>query len=188
MDEPMETGLDKAKLLHYKAVALKHLGDSTKLRLMVVFSLVCLIVLGAYMPLSGEIARSKALLYDRKRRLETVGEVCALRSEVASYRQRIAADADTNEWVQYVLAGLRTGGVKLRDMSSKPAEKVGPYRTVTLCFEVEGTYPEMKAFMEWLERSERLLRVDSVRLDRQPENLTMRITLLGLVRKNAKPA
>lgn len=184
----METGLDKEKLLEYKAVALKHLSDPAKLRLLVVCGLVLLAVVGVWGPLSGQIKRQRALLAGEKRRLEAVNAVASLRREVDSYRGRIAEDADTNDWVQYVLNGLRKARVRLRDMSSRPAQVVGPYRTVTLAIEVEGTYAEMKEFMEWLEGSDRLLRVDSAQIEKHPENLVMKLTLLGLVHRNAKPA
>jgi Tfp pilus assembly protein PilO len=184
----METGLDKEKLLHYKAVVLKHLSDRTKLRISVAFSLTFLAVVGVYSPLSDRIRQKKAQVATEKQRREVIVDVEALRREINSFRGRVPEGSDTNEWVQYVLGGLREVRVKLRDMSSKPPQRVGPYRTVTLSLEVEGTYAEMKRFVEWLEQSDRLLRVDSSQLQKKPNNLVMRLVLLGLVRKNAKAA
>jgi Tfp pilus assembly protein PilO len=184
----MKTGLDSEKLAEYKAAALKHLSDPAKLRMLVVSGLVLSSVVLAYMPLTQQIAEKKAFLADKKRRLDAIKDVEVLRGEVDSYRRRIPKDADTNEWVQYILAGLREVRVKLRDMESKPPRKVGPYHTVTLAIEVEGTYAEVKRFVEWLEQSDRLLRIDSTRLEKQSDSLVMRLVLLGLVHKNAKPA
>lgn len=183
----METGLDKEKLLHYKALVLKHLGEPSKLRLVVVCGLVLLSMAGAYVPLSGRITERRARLAEKKRRLDAIREVEALRSEVNSFRGRIPKGADTNDWVRYVLGGLREARVKLRDMASKPPYRVGCYRTVTLSVEVEGTYEELKQFMEWLEQSDRLLRVDLARLEKQSDCLVMRVVLLGLAHKNGKP-
>ena len=184
----METGLDKEKLLQYKALALKHLSDPVRLRLLMVFGLVFLYVVAVHTPLSGRIAGKRKLLAEQRRRLETIKDVDSLRREIRSYRGRILKDADTNEWVQYVLGGLRKARVRLRDMSSRPPQAVGLYRTVTLAIEVEGTYAEIKGFMEWLERSDRLLRVDSIRIEKQPRSLVMKLVLLGLVHRNAKSA
>ena len=87
--------------------------------------------------------------------------------------------------MQYILDGLRKYPVKLRDMQSKPLRRVGPYHAVTLTMEIEGTYRRMKEFMEWLESSDWVLRVDSLRLDKRPKALSMKITVLGLIPKNA---
>ncbi len=184
----METGIDKEKLLQYKAVVLKHLGDRTKLRLSVVFALTFLAFVGVYTPLSDRIDEKRLQAAREKQRLEIIGDVESLRREINSFRGRIPEGSDTNEWVQYVLGGLREVRVKLRDMSCQPPQKVGPYRTVTLSVEVEGTYAEMKQFVEWLEQSDRLLRVDSSQLQKKSNNIVMRLVLLGLVRKNAKAA
>jgi type II secretory pathway component PulM len=184
----METGFDKEKLLHYKAIALKHLGDRTKLRLSVVFVLTLLAVVGVYTPMSDRITQNKVLLSKERQRIEAIADVESLRREIESFRGRLPEGADTNEWVQYILAGLREVRVKLRDMSSKPPMKVGPYRTVTLAIEVEGTYAEVKRFVEWLEQSDRLLRVDSSQLEKKSKSIVMRLVLLGLVRKNVKAA
>ena len=51
----MDVGIDKAKLLHYKEIATKHLSNPVKLRLTTVFLLVALAVGIIYMPLSKRI-------------------------------------------------------------------------------------------------------------------------------------
>ena len=184
----METGLDREKLLHYKAVALKHLSDPTKLRLLVISGLTFLSLVGIYAPLSDQIDRTKAKAAEQKRRLEAIKDTESLRREVQGFRERILKNADTNDWVQYILGGLREVRLKLRDMTSRPPQNVGPYRTVNLSIEVEGTYVQIKQFMEWLEQSDRLLRVDSTQLVKQTETLVMKVIVLGLVHRDAKPA
>jgi len=71
-------------------------------------------------------------------------------------------------------------------MESNEPRRVGPYRTVTLSMEIEGVYSELKAFVKWLEMTDRLLRIDSVRFEKRPSNLLMKIIVLGLVPKNAR--
>ncbi|MHC4789716.1 MAG: hypothetical protein ACYS8K_11025 [Planctomycetota bacterium] len=184
----MELGLDKEKLKEYRDAALKHLGNPAKLRLFVVLGLLFVAFVGVYMPFTGKMSAARAALREKRQRLEAIKDVQALRKEAASFRSRIAKHADTNDWVQYVLGGLRKVRVNLRDMASKPPKRVGPYCTVTLTIEVEGTYAEVKEFMEWLEQSERLLRVDSTQLEKQQDRLVMKLTLLGLVHKDAGPS
>jgi hypothetical protein len=71
-------------------------------------------------------------------------------------------------------------------MESSEPRRVGPYRAVTLSMEIEGIYPQLKGYVEWLEKSERVLRIDSVRFEKRPQNLLMKIIVLGLVPKNAR--
>ncbi len=184
----MDTGIDKAKLLEYKAALLKHLSDPMRLRLTVALALVGVVLGVIYVPLSKRIERRQRELSGEKYRHEIITDVEKLRKQAGAYRHRIGENSDTNEWVQYLLEGLRQAKVRLRDMESKPTKKVGPYRTVTLTLELDGSYRRLKGFVEWLEGSDRLVRVDSMRIEKRPGNLLMKIVVLGLIRKNASAA
>ena len=48
-----------------------------------------------------------------------------------------------------------------------------------------GPSAQLKAFVEWLDQSDRLLRVESVRFEKMPGAILMKINVLGIVRKNA---
>ena len=181
----MELGLDKTKMVQYKAVVADHLRDPVKLRLGVVTVLTAVAIVGVYLPLSGRIQRTRRQLSAERIREQSIAEVEKLREQVEAYRGRISGHSDTNEWVQYLLEGLRGSQVKLRDMASKKPRPVGPYAAVTLSMEIEGTYPRLKSFVEWLECSERVLRVDAVRLEKRKESVVMKIAVLGLIQKNA---
>jgi hypothetical protein len=137
------------------------------------------------MPLSGQIQQRRLAVLAEMHRSQSIKDVEGLRKQIETYRDRISKKSDTNEWVQYLLGGLRQSQVKLRDMASKEPQRVGPYRAVTLTVEVEGTYPRVKQFVEWLETSDRLLRIDSLRLEKRPMDVSARVVLLGLVAGNA---
>jgi hypothetical protein len=181
----VDVGIDKAKLQQYKATVAKHLRDPVKLRLTVVAVLSAAAIAGIYLPLSSRIEQTQRQLTAERTRYQSLSDVEKLRSQVGAFRGRISEHSDTNEWVQYLLDGLREFQVKLRDMASKKLRPVGPYVAVTLSMEIEGTYPRLKGFVEWLESSERLLRVDSVRLEKRKEALLMKIAVVGLIQKNA---
>ncbi len=181
----MSLSSDKARLLQYKAQVVKLLGDPMKMRLAIVVAVTGLAGLGIYMPFSDSIDQQRRLVAAEQKRLSVVQDVESLRQQVADYQKRISGQSDTNEWVQYLLAGSRSTNVKLRNMESKEPQKVGPYKAVSLAVEVQGTYPQMKQFIEWLDRSERLLRLDMVRLEKMPDLIVMKVYVLGLVRKGA---
>jgi len=180
----MDLGPDKAKLLSKSQIAAL-IGDPIKMRLAVVFAVAALGVGGIYYPFSDQIAGKRAAMETEKNRLETVQQVDSLRRDVAEFRSRIGKQSDSNEWVQYLLDGSRKIGVQLRGMEIKEPRKVGPYVAVSLQLEVQGTYPQLRSFVEWLDQSDRLLRVESLRLEKTPNVILMKIYVLGIVQKNA---
>ena len=181
----MDLGIDKAKLRQYKADITRMLSDPAKMRLAIVFVVAGLAVGAIYMPLSGQIDEAKLVASAEQKREDAIQGVETLWNEANTYRPRIVENRDTNDWVQYLLAGSRRIPVRLRDMQSREPVKVGPYKAIIFTLEVEGTFTQLKQFAEWLEQSDRLLRIDNLRLERQPNSLMMRINLLGLVRKSA---
>ncbi len=181
----MDYGIDREKLLMYKAAAIKLLSDPLKMRLAVVLLAAALGIGAVYMPLSDQIDQGRAAAASERKRLAAIQEVEALHRDANDFRSRIGLHSDTNEWVQFLLAGSRQMQVRLRDMESKEPQKVGPYKAVTLVLEMEGTYAQLRAFVEWLEQSDRLVRVDMVWFEKRPGSLVMKICMLGLVRGNA---
>ena len=180
----METGINKEQLQRYKAVVTAHLSDPAKMRLAVITAMTVIGLLAVYKPLAGRIEDKQQQLAAERRRTGLIASVSALRRQTAAYRPRIGEKSDTNEWVQYILTGLRESAVKLRDMSSRQPRTVGPYKAIVLTVEVEGNYRTIKDLMEWLEQSDRLLRVDSMRCEKQPGSIGMKVILLGLVGKH----
>jgi hypothetical protein len=181
----MDFGLDKAKVQQYKAQAVKFLGHPAKMRVVLLAVMLGVAIGGIYMPLSEKIVKQRKLIATEKKRLDCIREVENLRRETQLYSPRIDTNSDTNEWVKYLLDGCRQCKVRLRDMQSKEPRKVGPYTGVFLAMEIQGQYVHLKAFLEWLEQSDRLLRVETVRLEKLPDVVTMKIQVLGLVGKRA---
>ena len=74
-------------------------------------------------------------------------------------------NSDPNEWVQYMLAGVRGLPVKLIMIDTDAPKEAGPYRVIPVRIEVEGRFGGVDSFLRWLETNERLLRIDSVKLE-----------------------
>jgi hypothetical protein len=181
----MDVGIDKAKLLQYKAQVVKFLGHPAKMRIALLTVMLAVAIGGIYMPLSDKIVLQRRLIATEKKRLDCIRDVESLRRETQLYSPRIDANSDTNEWVRYLLDGCRHSRVRLRDMQSKEPQGIGPYTAVSLVMEVQGQYVHLKAFLEWLEQSNRLLRIETVRLEKLPDVVTMKVHVLGLVGKRA---
>lgn len=181
----MDAGISKEQLQRYKAIAMVHLSDPVKMRLAVIVGMTAVAIMAVYRPLVGQIETRQRQVVAQGKRANLIASVEAFRKQAKVYRPRISENSDTNEWVQYILKGLRKSGVKLRDMASRQPRRVGPYRAIVLTVEVQGNYKTIKSLMEWLEQSDRLLRVDSIRCQKKLGAIEMKVTLLGLVGKNA---
>ncbi len=177
---------DRQRLQQYKLLLGRYLGDPARLRPAVTAAVTLLALAGIYWPLSQRIDSARGELRSQQQRLEAITDVENLRKQAETYRQRLDGGSETNHWVQHILAAQREAQVRLRDMESREPRKVGPYRAVTLAVEVEGTFSNLRRFVEWLENSPRLLRIESVRFEKQTDSILMRIVVLGLVQQKAK--
>jgi Tfp pilus assembly protein PilO len=162
---------------------LERLHDPFQLRVFLAAIALAIGYLGIYMPLSSRIDAAARNLSTLKRRNDLAQEIDHLRTELASFESRLPKDTDTNEWVQYVLEGLRKTPLKLNTLDSADPQQVGPYEAVVLHLELEGTFRDLDSFLQWLELNERLFRVDSARiapLRDDTQKLGMQVTLMGL--------
>ncbi|MFA5293671.1 MAG: hypothetical protein WC496_11660 [Phycisphaerae bacterium] len=179
----MDLGLDKEKIMRYKALFERHLGSPVKMRLATMGGLLVLTIVLVYMPLSKEIKKSKKLLSSEKERNSCIMEHEKLQKQVEIFHSIIGEKSDTNEWVQYLLDGMRKFPVKLKGMESKQQRKVGPYRAAALSMEIEGTFAELKKYVEWVESSPRLVRIDTLQIEQRSSGLLLKILVLGIVPK-----
>jgi Tfp pilus assembly protein PilO len=137
-----------------------------------------------FSPLSASIDESARKLSAEKKRLEAACEIESLRRQYQSFKNRLPTKTDTNEWVQYVLAGARKFPINLAGLDPEPIRDVGPYKAVVLRIDLTGRLPDMNQFLHWLETNERILRVDMVMV--QPDlkkdgTLNMRILMVGIM-------
>jgi Tfp pilus assembly protein PilO len=179
----METGLDRERLEQYKATLEKYLNEPAKMRLAVVVALFVAGIMLIYMPLSDKLAQQRSLIATERSRAEAIELLESLQEQTDAYRSRIPENVDANNWAKYVLDLLRDRKLRLRDMSTKPRRKAGPYEAVVLCVEVEGPFNKIRDFIEDLESSDRLLRIDVVRLEKEKDTIIAKLTILGLMNK-----
>lgn len=175
--------IDKAKLAQYKASLEKYFGDPVKLRLTTIGGLLALSVGLVYYPLSKEIDQSRRLVAAEKERNSCIADCEKLQKQAVLFRSLIGEKADTDEWVEYLLTGLRKFNVKLHGMESRQMKKVGPYMALTFSMEIEGSYQELKSYIEWMEASQRLIRIDTMNFEKKSDNLVMKLIVLGVVPK-----
>jgi len=168
----------------FKDQLINRLYDPAQLRVFTTGVVLLAGYTGLYMPLSERIETSSRKLAVETKRLDLAREIEDLRAQHATFKDRIPEKSDTNEWVQYVLSGIRGFPLKLVALDSDPLREIGPFKILVLRVEIEGAFPDMNGFVGWLETNDRLFRVDTVRI--QPHRsgngtMVMQLSVLGVM-------
>jgi Tfp pilus assembly protein PilO len=167
-----------------KDKVLERLHDPFQLRLCLTACVIAIGYFAIYSPLDGRIAEANAELEKETRLAELARNVEGLRVQFAAMDKRLPKQTDTNEWVQYVLEGVRKLPLRLVEMTSETPRNLGPYKAVYLRMDLEGTFPEMDRLLRWIEGNERLFRLDAVQIAPSRSNknvLVLQVTLLGVM-------
>jgi Tfp pilus assembly protein PilO len=159
------------------------LHNSGRLRILVAAGIITLAYVGIYWPLDAKVADTKRRLTLEENRQQLILDIEKLRDEVKNFKDRVPAQTDTNEWVQYVLGGIRKFPVKVAVLDPAERQRIGPYSIIVLQIELEGMFHDLDAFIHWLESNDRLIRLDAVKLTpvRGGPVLQMQLTVLGLM-------
>lgn len=137
-----------------------------------------------YTPLSGDIDKTEKELKKERKRLQLADEIDHLRKQYSTFKDRLPQNVDANEWVHYVLDGVRQLPLKLAKLDSEDSRDIGPYKAVVLRLELEGTYGAMDALLNWFETNQRLFRVDVVKVAPHRGGngaLVMQLVVLGVM-------
>jgi Tfp pilus assembly protein PilO len=174
-----ETGERRASSLD---ALLDHLHDPLKLRIFVVATVLAAGYAGVYMPLSDRIETLTRKLNQDRKSLELAVTIEQLQQQYHLFEERLPVDADTKDWIQYVLAGIRQFPVRLTKLDANEPKAVGPYKAIVLQIQLEGTFADADKVLRWLESNPRLFRTDSVTLAPGTTEgaASMTLTVLGL--------
>ncbi len=157
--------------------------DPNRLRVLVSVVMLAAGYLGVYLPLSSHLDETGRTLQNERRRQALFTEADCLRLQVERFADRVPANTDNNEWIQYVLQGVRKYPLKMTALDAGSLERLGPYQAVQLTVELEGNYRDLDAFLAWLETNRRLFRVDSAKIapaKGDERRLVMQLVLWGL--------
>ncbi|MFI5461651.1 MAG: type 4a pilus biogenesis protein PilO [Isosphaerales bacterium] len=175
-DNPLKKGWTLNRVLD-------RLHDPLSLR--AVLTLVVLVTwyVGFEMPLSTTIETTTRQIAQERKRLEWAREIEALRDQVGKFQDRLPQKTDSNEWIQYMLSGVRAFPLKLVLLDAEMPKELGPYKVMVLRLGLEGNYHDLNEFLRWLEANPRLLRIDSIRIEPQRGGsgvLGARLIVLGV--------
>jgi Tfp pilus assembly protein PilO len=160
------------------------LRNPTNLRMLLTAAVLAVAYMGIYGPLSGRIDNSREKLAVEKRRLDVIRDIEKLREQYKSFKDRLPGKSDTNEWVQYILSGVRRFPVKLLTLDPDKVRDVGPYKAVVLRIDLEGSLRDVNDFLKWLEVNERFVRIDSISMQPVRDKkgmLQVSLTVVGVM-------
>jgi Tfp pilus assembly protein PilO len=110
-------------------------------------------------------------------------EIVSLRAEVDKFRPRLPAHTDPNEWVEYLLSGVRLYELRLVKLEPREMKKQGPFDVMVLTIDIQGRYSDLEALLVWVESNPRLFRIDMI--DIAPtldgRTMSMKMTILGIM-------
>ena len=89
-----------------KSSLLERLHDPLQLRICVLIVVVAMGYFGVYVPLNGGISETTKKLQRDRKMLELAGSIEQLQKQFHQFESRVPLQADSKEWVQYVLEGM----------------------------------------------------------------------------------
>jgi Tfp pilus assembly protein PilO len=161
---------------------LARLRDPVQLRVFLTVVTVVVGYMAIYLPMDRRIREVSRKLAEERNRQTLLEDIEHLRGQVDKFQARLPDDTDTNQWIQYVLDGMRAFPLNLVKLVPDSPQRVGPYEAVVLQMQVEGDFKDLDRFLCWLESNKRLFRVDTANITpaRGDERLVMQLTLLGM--------
>ena len=167
-----------------KANLIERLYNPLQLRVFITVTVLLIAYAGVFMPLDSSIVETTRQLAQEQRRLELARDIEHLRTEQKQFENRLPKQRDPNEWVEYLLGGIRGLPLKLVMLDAKTPQDIGPFKAVVLICELEGAFQDMEQLIRWIEFNDRLFRVDSVRIAPHRSNnglLVIQLIVLGVM-------
>jgi len=166
------------------------LRNPTRLRLALSAAILLSWYFGVYSPTSEYMTLASTRTDSERKRAVTAREIEKLRSILNPCQDRIPDQSGLNELIQYVMAHVRTLPINLIDLKPGKVKDLGPYDNLNLRLQFESTYEDLDALLRWVETNQRLLRVDTLKIElgKEKNRLTVQLELLSLAEKEKSTA
>lgn len=168
-------------------LVLKQLAHPLKLRLLLTTAAIVAWQALFFGPLGERVAATTSQADRERKRAATAREIEKLKKSLSPHAKLVSPTDDVHDLMKRVIARIRTSPLRLIDLRpDKPAE-VGPFALIGLQLNLEGTFADIDAFLDWVETEKLAMAVDSLRLtpvSDEPGQLTAQITLKALAEKS----
>jgi Tfp pilus assembly protein PilO len=179
---------EKQAKTDYKQAILNQIRQPLKLRLLVCFTIIAGWYFLFFSPLSEQTTAATAKVIVERKRVATARQIEQLKKAMAPYKGRVHAGADIHELMQHVIAHMRSSPLKLLDLKPEKPKVLGPYETLGLKLTMEGPFAGVDEFLKWVETDQRLLRIESIKLEpiiKDAGQISAQVVLLSLGEKSA---
>ncbi|MGO9600639.1 MAG: type 4a pilus biogenesis protein PilO [Isosphaeraceae bacterium] len=166
------------------------LRNPTRLRLALSAAILLSWYFAVYGPTSEYMTLASTRTDSERKRAVTAREIEKLRSILNPCQDRIPDQSGLNELIQYVMAHVRTLPINLIDLKPGKVKDLGPYDNLNLRLQFESTYEDLDALLHWVETNQRLLRVDTLKIElsKEKNRLAVQLELVSLAEKEKNTA
>lgn len=156
--------------------------DPEKFRFSLAIALLVFGMLAVKMPLAARIQGKRLDLAQAEQLAERAERVMQLRSGAALFEPRLHHSSEPSDWQEYLYGVVAETGVTLGKQEKSDLKGLFDFKQIVIPVEVTGTYAQIWAFVETIERGERLMRFESMSLTVTDGILSLRSNLIGIAR------
>jgi hypothetical protein len=163
---------------------LERLHSPTQLRAFVTCAMLLVGYGAVFAPLDSSINDTNRRLTQERKRLNLAREIEHLRAQDKRYEGFLPKQQDRNEWVEYVLSGIRPLPLKLVVLEAKTSDDMGAVKAVVFHCELEGAFSDIESLVRWIEFNERIFRIDSLKISPHRSNngtLVAQLVIVGVM-------
>ena len=119
-----------------------------------------------YVPQQKQAHLIHAQVAQEEANQRTASEVAVVLREVEQYRQRLHNEADPSWLAREVVDLAEKAGVQLTTITQETPQKLEQFTRLSISVQFNGSYHELGAFLDLLERSNHFVQVDHLLLSR----------------------
>jgi hypothetical protein len=134
-----------------------------------------------FTPFDSAINDTTRRLTQERKRLNLARDIEYLRGQDKRFEAFLPKQQDRNEWVEYVLSGIRPLPLKLVALEAKASDDLGAVKAVVFNCELEGAFGDIERLIRWIEFNERIFRIDSLKISPHRSNNGTLVTQLVIV-------
>ena len=136
----------------------------------------------AYAPQQEQVRLTQAQIVEEQANQEMQAEVSALLRQVERYRTRLPEAPDPSVLLRDVVELAQRSGVQLTNVMRETPQELAKFTVLRVNLQLDATYHQLGAFLDALERSDRFMRVERLRVARaepdQPASVNLAVSTL----------
>jgi Tfp pilus assembly protein PilO len=117
-----------------------------------------------FSPLGDHMAATQASIDKEQKRIDMASKLDDVRKSLLPFKDRVPANSDLNELIQFVMARIRSTPLKLIDLRPETPKHFGPFDTISLSLSIEGTHDQIDELLAGIHNERRLFRVEALSL------------------------